>query len=123
MSAAQPIIRRSAELHREHILGGGDPFEQGSARPLDHGHWAAHRLEAMSAWQVPHGQAVAIGIALDACIATEMGMLEPAIRDRILHLLQRSDCPPTTRCCSRSIACWRDWSSSGSTSAEAWRSR
>jgi 3-dehydroquinate synthase len=93
MAAAQPIIRRSAELHREHILGGGDPFEQGSARPLDHGHWAAHRLETMSAWQVPHGQAVAIGIALDACIATEMGMLEPAIRDRILHLLHALGLP------------------------------
>ena len=95
MAAAQPMIRRSAELHREHILRGGDPFEQGSARPLDHGHWAAHRLEAMSAWQVPHGQAVAIGIALDACIASELGLLTPALRDRILHLLRALGLPIT----------------------------
>ena len=95
MHAAQPLIRRSAELHRDHILRGGDPFEQGSARPLDHGHWAAHRLEAMSAWQVPHGQAVAIGIALDACIATELGLLAPMLRDRILHLLHALGLPIT----------------------------
>jgi 3-dehydroquinate synthase len=95
MAAAQPMIRRSAELHREHILRGGDPFEQGSARPLDHGHWAAHRLEAMSAWQVPHGQAVAIGIALDACIAAELGLLTPALRDRTLQLLHALGLPTT----------------------------
>ena len=63
---ATPILRRSAWLHREHILNGGDPFEVGSARPLDHGHWSAHRLEVLSQFAVPHGQAVSIGIALDA---------------------------------------------------------
>ena len=88
MSAARPILRRSAQLHREHILHGGDPFETGAGRPLDHGHWAAHRLEALSGWTLPHGEAVAIGIALDACIAQELGLLESSTTERVLALLR-----------------------------------
>ncbi|MEI9865119.1 MAG: hypothetical protein WDN00_11330 [Limisphaerales bacterium] len=59
------MIHRCAELHLDHIAGGGDPFETGSARPLDFGHWAAHKLEQLSDFQISHGKAVAIGIALE----------------------------------------------------------
>ena len=62
------LIRRCAELHLEHIAGGGDPFEQGNARPLDFGHWAAHKLEMLTDHALRHGEAVAIGIALDSAI-------------------------------------------------------
>ena len=93
MKVATPILRRSAWLHREHILNGGDPFEVGSARPLDHGHWSAHRLEVLSQFAVPHGQAVSIGIALDACLAVEMRLLDPSVAKRILRLLQSLQLP------------------------------
>jgi 3-dehydroquinate synthase len=93
MSAARTVIRRSAELHRAHILHSGDPFEQGSSRPLDHGHWAAHRLEALSGWQVPHGEAVAVGIALDAEIACALGMLDRTVADRVLRALRALGLP------------------------------
>ena len=56
-------IRRCAELHLRHIAQGGDPFEHGSARPLDFGHWAAHKLESLSHHEVRHGEAVGIGHA------------------------------------------------------------
>src|SRR5712691_2392571 len=59
------LVRRCAELHLEHIATSGDPFELGSARPLDFGHWAAHKLEALSGNRLRHGEAVAIGMALD----------------------------------------------------------
>ena len=65
MDVCLPIIRRSAELHLEHITRGGDPFEALEARPLDFGHWSAHKLEAMSDFSLRHGEAVAIGIAID----------------------------------------------------------
>lgn len=65
MTESLPIIRRSAELHLAHITRGGDPFEMLEARPLDFGHWSAHKLEAMSHFSVRHGEAVAIGIAID----------------------------------------------------------
>ncbi len=64
-AAADPVIRRSAYWHLTHITGGGDPFEAREARPLDFGHWSAHRLEAMTGFAVRHGEAVGIGLAID----------------------------------------------------------
>lgn len=84
------IIRRSAELHVEHICTGGDPFELGSARPLDFGHWVAHRLEPMSGFTVSHGRAVATGMAVDLLYAKHKGLLSPADCDRILSLITRA---------------------------------
>ena len=66
MSVCLPLIHRSAELHLDHITRGGDPFEMLQARPLDFGHWSAHKLEAMSGFELRHGEAVAIGVAIDA---------------------------------------------------------
>jgi 3-dehydroquinate synthase len=65
MAVCNALIRRSAELHLEHIVQGGDPFEMLEARPLDFGHWSAHKLEAMTDFSMRHGEAVAIGIAID----------------------------------------------------------
>jgi 3-dehydroquinate synthase len=82
------LIRRSAELHLAHICGNGDPFELGSARPLDFGHWAAHKLESMTHHRLRHGEAVAIGLALDVIYSVKKGYLPAAIADRILRLLE-----------------------------------
>lgn len=60
-----PMIRASAELHLWHITRGGDPFEVQEARPLDFGHWSAHKLEALTNFELRHGEAVAIGVAID----------------------------------------------------------
>lgn len=87
-AAMQRLIYRSAELHLNHIAGSGDPFEFGSARPLDFGHWAAHKLEQLSEYKIRHGEAVAIGIALDVIYAREIGMLDAASCGRILSLLE-----------------------------------
>lgn len=81
------MVRRAAEHHLAHIAGGGDPFEMGNARPLDFGHWSAHKLEALSEHGLRHGEAVAIGMALDCCYATELGLLAADARDRVLALL------------------------------------
>lgn len=86
-------VERSARLHLTHIATSGDPFELGSARPLDFGHWVAHKLEIMSDHRLRHGEAVAIGMALDTCYAAEVGILDEAHRDRILALLARLGLP------------------------------
>jgi 3-dehydroquinate synthase len=83
------LIRRCAELHLEHIATSGDPFETGSARPLDFGHWAAHKLEQLSNFQIPHGEAVAIGIALDVIYSRNINMLDEKSCERILKLLEQ----------------------------------
>ncbi|KQS31398.1 3-dehydroquinate synthase [Dyadobacter sp. Leaf189] len=82
------LIHRCAEMHTDHIAG-GDPFEFGSSRPLDFGHWAAHKLEYLTNFQVRHGEAVAIGIALDCVYATKIGMLAEADLTRILDVLNK----------------------------------
>lgn len=86
-SAGIPVIRESAKHHFDHITQNGDPFERGDARPLDFGHWAAHKLEQMSHYVIRHGDAVAIGIALDTTYARLQGWLADEVHDRILHTL------------------------------------
>jgi 3-dehydroquinate synthase len=88
-AAMKNLIRRCAELHLNHIATGGDPFETGSARPLDFGHWAAHKLEQLSNFQIPHGEAVAIGIALDVVYSRNIGLLNEKSCERILRLLEQ----------------------------------
>lgn len=82
------LIHRCAEMHTDHIAG-GDPFEFGSSRPLDFGHWAAHKLEYLTGFQVRHGEAVAIGIALDCVYATKIGKLPESDLNRILDVLNK----------------------------------
>lgn len=83
----QEVIYRCAALHLDHITRGGDPFEYGSSRPLDFGHWAAHKLENLSSHQLRHGEAVSVGIALDVTYAYLAGMLSLSDWQRILDLL------------------------------------
>ncbi|HEY3494922.1 MAG TPA: 3-dehydroquinate synthase [Polyangiaceae bacterium] len=87
------LVRRCAALHLAHIREGGDPFETGSARPLDYGHWAAHKLEIISGHELRHGEAVAIGMLLDARYAERSGLLASADLERILELLGRLGLP------------------------------
>ncbi|MEX2607034.1 MAG: 3-dehydroquinate synthase [Kiritimatiellia bacterium] len=75
--AMHRLIVRCAELHLEHIATCGDPFELGSARPLDFGHWSAHKLESISNYRISHGHAVAIGIVLDSAYAARLGWIDP----------------------------------------------
>jgi len=82
------LVKRSAELHLRHIATSGDPFELGSARPLDFGHWAAHKLETLSAHQLRHGEAVAIGIALDTVYSARAGLCPSDVPERVLGLLE-----------------------------------
>jgi 3-dehydroquinate synthase len=83
----EQVIYRCAELHLQHIASSGDPFETGSSRPLDFGHWSAHKLEQLTDFRLRHGEAVAIGIALDATYARVTGMLPETDWRRIIELL------------------------------------
>jgi 3-dehydroquinate synthase len=89
----EETVRRSAVLHLDHIRQGADPFEMGDARPLDFGHWAAHRLEGLSSYAVRHGQGVAVGIALDSYYAWRKGLIRKEEFDRILDAFVRAGLP------------------------------
>jgi 3-dehydroquinate synthase len=86
--AMERLVRRCAALHCAHIANSGDPFELGSSRPLDFGHWAAHKLEHLSNYRLRHGEAVAIGVALDSTYSFLIGSLGESEWRRILTLLR-----------------------------------
>lgn len=87
MQVMHEQIFRSAALHTNHISS-GDPFEMGSARPLDFGHWAAHKLEYLTNFEIRHGEAVAIGIALDSIYSQLLGLISQEEVNRIIVLLK-----------------------------------
>ena len=90
--ASEPLerlIRHCALLHMRQICNGGDPFERGSGRPLDFGHWAAHKLEALSNYELRHGEAVAIGVAIDTRYSVLAGLLPAGADIRVRALLER----------------------------------
>jgi len=84
----EQLIFRCAELHLKHIGGSGDPYESGSSRPLDFGHWAAHKLEALSQYELRHGEAVGIGLALDCVYAQLKGWISELDLNRVLGCLE-----------------------------------
>jgi 3-dehydroquinate synthase len=85
MEPMKEHIIRSAQHHMAHIAG-ADPFEFGSSRPLDFGHWAAHKLEKLSDFRIRHGEAVAIGIALDSAYSFLQGRIGEGDLIRIFSL-------------------------------------
>lgn len=94
MDVMQYQIRRCAELHLQHI-GGADPFESGSSRPLDFGHWSAHKLEQLSNFNIRHGEAVAVGIVLDTVYSFLSGRLKESAMKRVLQLIKSLGFPLT----------------------------
>jgi len=88
-TAMEQVVRKSAAHHLDHIAGSGDPFEKGSARPLDFGHWVAHKLEQISDFRIGHGEAVAIGLAVDLVYSARVGLVKPETTERVLRLLER----------------------------------
>ena len=92
-AAMEKLVRRCAALHLNQIIGAGDPFESGSARPLDFGHWAAHKLESLSGHELNHGEAVAIGMALDLLYAVATGHLGAVDAGRVITGLRAAGLP------------------------------
>lgn len=87
MEPMQYVIYKCAEMHMHHIAQGGDPFESGSSRPLDFGHWAAHKMEFMTNYSMRHGEAVAKGIALDVTYAQLIGLITETDLNHILDVM------------------------------------
>ncbi len=85
--AMQYMIYHCAKLHLQHIANNGDPFEQGSARPLDFGHWVAHKLEELTHTAVRHGEAVALGIMLDSLYSWRVGNIDAGEMEKVFDLL------------------------------------
>ncbi|MBN1864392.1 MAG: 3-dehydroquinate synthase [Victivallales bacterium] len=92
-ASMEQLVYRCAKLHLDHIATSGDPFEFGSARPLDFGHWAAHKIEMMSGSGLRHGEAVAIGIVLDSYQAWKRQLIDEKTFLRILESMKSLGVP------------------------------
>lgn len=89
----EEAVERSAHLHAAHIAYGGDPFETGNSRPLDFGHWSAHKMEQLTDFKLSHADAVGVGVALDSIYAWKTGRLDEESAMRILRVLQALQLP------------------------------
>ncbi|NWK54054.1 3-dehydroquinate synthase [Verrucomicrobiaceae bacterium N1E253] len=89
----EEAVERSALLHASHIAYGGDPFETGNSRPLDFGHWAAHKMEQLTNFKLSHADAVSVGVALDTIYSWKCGKLSESAAMRVLHVLQELKLP------------------------------
>ena len=87
MESMNELIYKCADMHMEHIRTSGDAFEMGSSRPLDFGHWAAHKLEQISNYEILHGEAVAVGVALDSTYSYLKGYINESELKRILDCI------------------------------------
>ncbi|BDS05968.1 3-dehydroquinate synthase [Oceaniferula spumae] len=87
--ALEEVVERSALLHASHIAYGGDPFETGNSRPLDFGHWAAHKMEQLTEFELSHADAVGVGVALDTVYSWKTGRLDEASAMRVLKVLKK----------------------------------
>jgi 3-dehydroquinate synthase len=88
-TAVETCVERSGMLHAEHIATNGDPFESGSSRPLDYGHWAAHKLEALTDYRLSHAEAVAVGLSLDTLYSARIGLTDESLAMRVIEVISR----------------------------------
>ncbi len=92
-AAASRAIADSVRMHIEHITLGGDPFEMLEARPLDFGHWSAHRMEPLTDYKIRHGEAVSIGVAIDTVYSSRVHGFPAADAARVLKCLTEIGLP------------------------------
>lgn len=83
---------RAALLCKRDIVV-ADPFEQGPRALLNLGHTFAHAVEVWSRYEIPHGEAVALGILCALRLSHARGLCEPALVTRIHALLDRLRLP------------------------------
>ncbi len=73
-----------------------DETETGLRKTLNLGHTAAHAIELCSGYTIPHGHAVAIGLAIIARAAEALGWVTEPVETRILAALRANNLPTTT---------------------------
>jgi len=70
-----------------------DEHDRGERMILNFGHTAGHALEVVTGFELPHGEAVAFGMAAACRISEGMGLIDHSVSKRIERLLERFDLP------------------------------
>lgn len=87
------VVRRAAAVKMGIVSR--DRHESGERRVLNLGHTLGHAIEKVTDERVPHGFAVAVGMAHAANMAVERGLLAPSDASRIVALLKKLGLPTT----------------------------
>jgi len=85
------LVTRSVELKAAVVAA--DEREAGCRAILNFGHTIGHAIEATAKFAALHGEAVAIGMALEARLAEVLGIAELGTADRIRRVLERYGLP------------------------------
>lgn len=99
----EQLERVPASEQREHVIATciamkrdlvcEDEFDVGARRLLNLGHSIGHAVEACSDFAIPHGSAVAIGMAHITRAAVKRGICPPEVLPRVLNILKQYDLP------------------------------
>jgi 3-dehydroquinate synthase len=90
-AAVAHLVRRSVEIKAEVVSG--DERESGRRSILNAGHTVAHALEQVSGYQLPHGEAVALGLIVECRLAERLGIAPVGVAERVAGLLGRLGLP------------------------------
>jgi shikimate kinase/3-dehydroquinate synthase len=85
------IVRRSMAVKIQVIQE--DPLEKGRRAVLNFGHTIGHAVEAVSGFQVRHGEAVSIGMAAETRLAERIGMAGAGLAEEVTGLLEATGLP------------------------------
>ncbi len=91
MAALPEVLRRAVAVKVQIIEA--DPYERGLRQALNAGHTIGHALEAASHYRLKHGEAVAIGLHLEALLAERIGLAERGLADEIARALHKLGLP------------------------------
>ena len=80
------VISRCVELKRDYVTE--DEFDTGLRMMLNLGHTVGHAIEKLSAYAVPHGSAVAMGMAIIARACASRGLCSESCAGRIVKTLE-----------------------------------
>jgi 3-dehydroquinate synthase len=85
------VVARSVEIKADVVAR--DEREAGVRAVLNFGHTVAHAIESVAKYEVPHGEAVAIGMAQEARLAEALGIAAAGTARRVSAALERYQLP------------------------------
>ena len=90
-AALERVVVRSVAIKADVVRR--DEREGGVRKTLNFGHTLGHAIELGSGFRLLHGEAVAVGMVLEARVAERVGVAEPGTSDRVRAAVERSGLP------------------------------
>jgi len=91
LAALERVVTRSVTIKSDVVAA--DPLETGRRQVLNFGHTVGHAVEARSGYAMLHGEAVAVGMAVEASLAESLGIAERGLAAAVRAALGRFGLP------------------------------